>query len=221
MPVRMAQTTGRRAFRVKPLVASQRCACSCSPGTGSRCSTSTGSSTAIRRATGLSAQGGEEATALAPADRRACRSTSASSRGFPRAQETARIALADTRAARVPRRVDPDLDDIRLGELEGRTLEDYRAWKHGRTRDEPFPGGESLNDAARRYADAYRAHPRAATRRRCSASATRSPCATRSTWRPARTSSTARCTTCGNATPYVFDAAGLRRAVERLRACSR
>ena len=74
---------------------------------------------------------------------------------FPRAQETARIALGDARAADVPRVVDGDLDDIRLGELEGRTLADYRSWKRGRSRDEPFPGGESLNDAARRYADAY------------------------------------------------------------------
>ena len=72
---------------------------------------------------------------------------------FPRAQETARIALGE-RAASVPHEIDAELDDIRIGELEGRTLADYRAWKRGRTRDEPFPGGESLNDAARRYAGA-------------------------------------------------------------------
>src|SRR5207247_6405458 len=71
---------------------------------------------------------------------------------FPRAVQTANIAL-DGR--RIPHEVDADLADIRIGELEGKTLADYRAWKQGRTRDEPFPGGESLNDAARRYADAY------------------------------------------------------------------
>ena len=71
----------------------------------------------------------------------------------PRAQETAQLALAGHVA--VPTTVDPDLDDIRVGDLEGRTLAEYREWKHGRTRDEPFPGGETLNDAARRYADAY------------------------------------------------------------------
>lgn len=75
---------------------------------------------------------------------------------FPRAQETARIALG-ARHAGTPVVVDPELGDIRIGSLEGKTLRHYRDWKHGRTRDEPFPGGgESLNDAARRYAAAYR-----------------------------------------------------------------
>jgi broad specificity phosphatase PhoE len=73
---------------------------------------------------------------------------------FPRARETARLALG-ARAAELPGAVDTELGDIRLGSLEGRTLADYRAWKRGRTRDDPFPGGESLNDAARRYAGAY------------------------------------------------------------------
>jgi broad specificity phosphatase PhoE len=73
---------------------------------------------------------------------------------FPRAQQTARLALA-ARADTVPTTIDPDLDDIRVGDLEGRTLEDYRTWKHGRSRDERFPGGESLNESARRYANAY------------------------------------------------------------------
>jgi broad specificity phosphatase PhoE len=73
---------------------------------------------------------------------------------FPRAQETARLALAG-RAKSVPTTIDPDLDDVRVGELEGCTLEDYRVWKHGRSRGEPFPGGESLHDTTRRYANAY------------------------------------------------------------------
>jgi probable phosphoglycerate mutase len=71
---------------------------------------------------------------------------------FPRAVQTANIAL-DGRG--VPHVVDEDLADIKLGELEGRTLDEYRAYKRDRSRDESFPGGESLNDAARRYADAY------------------------------------------------------------------
>jgi broad specificity phosphatase PhoE len=73
---------------------------------------------------------------------------------FPRAQETASIALGDRT---VPRIVMADLDDVRIGDLEGKTLADYRSWKHGHTRSEPFPGGESLNEAAARYATAYRA----------------------------------------------------------------
>ena len=72
---------------------------------------------------------------------------------FPRTQETAAIALA---SRHVPHVVVPELDDVRVGELEGRTISDYRAWKHGRARSEPFPGGESLDDAAARYAGAYR-----------------------------------------------------------------
>jgi broad specificity phosphatase PhoE len=35
------------------------------------------------------------------------------------------------------------------------TLDEYREWKSGRTRADSFPGGESLDDAARRYARAY------------------------------------------------------------------
>lgn len=73
---------------------------------------------------------------------------------FPRAQETAAIALGDRK---VPHIVMTDLDDVRIGELEGKTLADYRSWKHAHARTEPFPGGESLNEAAARYAGAYRA----------------------------------------------------------------
>ena len=72
---------------------------------------------------------------------------------FGRTRETAEIALA---GRAVPFETDPLLDDIDIGELEGKTLDDYRAWKDVHTRDDPFPGGESLNDAARRYAHAYR-----------------------------------------------------------------
>src|SRR5438552_4289630 len=72
---------------------------------------------------------------------------------FLRTRETAAIALA---GRAVPFEVEPLFDDIDVGELEGRTLEEYRAWKHEHTRADPFPGGESLDDAARRYAQAYR-----------------------------------------------------------------
>ena len=73
---------------------------------------------------------------------------------FPRAQQTAALALG-ARAASTPSAVDPDLDDVRIGELEGDTLDAYRDWKRAHGHDVPFPGGESLDDAARRYANAY------------------------------------------------------------------
>ena len=72
---------------------------------------------------------------------------------FGRTEETASIAVA---GRDVPMEVEPLFDDIDIGELEGETLEDYRAWKAKHTRSDPFPGGESLDDAARRYAEAYR-----------------------------------------------------------------
>jgi broad specificity phosphatase PhoE len=72
---------------------------------------------------------------------------------FPRAVQTANIAL-DGR--KVPHEVDPELGDVRIGDLEGWTLEDYRAYKAAHDdRNVPFPGGESLNEAARRYAGAF------------------------------------------------------------------
>ncbi len=73
---------------------------------------------------------------------------------FPRTKETAEIALGERED--VPLVEEPLLDDIDIGDLEGEKLETYRVWKHGRTRDVPFPGGESLDDAARRYAEAFR-----------------------------------------------------------------
>jgi broad specificity phosphatase PhoE len=73
---------------------------------------------------------------------------------FPRAHQTATLALGGRDA---PSLEMPDLDDVRVGELEGRTLAEYRAWKRGRPRSDRFPGGESLDDAAARYAEAYRA----------------------------------------------------------------
>ena len=55
----------------------------------------------------------------------------------------------------MPLEVEPLLDDIYVGDLEGKTIDDYRAWKRAHTRADAFPGGESLDDAARRYALAY------------------------------------------------------------------
>jgi broad specificity phosphatase PhoE len=72
---------------------------------------------------------------------------------FLRTQETADRLLA---SRDVPRLEEPLLDDIDVGDLEGATLEEYRTWKQAHSRREPFPGGESLDDAARRYARTFR-----------------------------------------------------------------
>jgi probable phosphoglycerate mutase len=72
---------------------------------------------------------------------------------FARTRETAEIALQG-RDVRIEE--ESLLDDIDVGDLDGLPLEDYRAWKREHTRRDPFPGGESLDAAARRYAQAFR-----------------------------------------------------------------
>jgi broad specificity phosphatase PhoE len=102
---------------------------------------------------GLSPAGQAEARALGQQIRGLAVDLVVTSR-FPRAQETAEIALA---GRDVPRVVLADLDDVRIGTLEGKTLAEYREWKHAHTRSDRFPDGESLDEAAARYASAYRA----------------------------------------------------------------
>ena len=72
---------------------------------------------------------------------------------FGRTLETATIALE---GRELPLEEEELLDDVRIGELEGWTLDDYRGWKREHTRADRFPGGESLDEAASRYAAAYR-----------------------------------------------------------------
>ena len=71
---------------------------------------------------------------------------------FARTTETAHCIL-DGRD--VPYLQEPLLDDVKIGDLEGEPIANYRAWKRAHTRADLFPGGESLDDAARRYARAF------------------------------------------------------------------
>jgi broad specificity phosphatase PhoE len=71
---------------------------------------------------------------------------------FGRTKETAELILA---GRSVPTIVEPLLDDIDVGDLEGESIDAYRAWKRAHSRADPFPGGESLDNAARRYASAF------------------------------------------------------------------
>jgi probable phosphoglycerate mutase len=133
---------------------------------------------------------------------------------FPRAIQTANLALG---TREVPHLVDEELGDVRIGELEGSSLDDYRAQP---AHDDPslrFPGGESLDEAALRYAGAYErllARDEAVTLVVCHEI-------------PVRYAVNAAGGSddlngplhyVANAAPYLFDEAALRRAVERIRA---
>jgi probable phosphoglycerate mutase len=132
---------------------------------------------------------------------------------FSRTRETAEVALA---GRDVPAEVVPELGDIDIGELEGKTVEDYRAWKREHTRRDPFPGGESLDDAARRFADAYE---RLLGRPESTILIVTHEIPLRYAINAADGSEDLDGPThqLANATPYLFDANALRRAVERIR----
>jgi probable phosphoglycerate mutase len=134
---------------------------------------------------------------------------------FPRARESARLALG-ARAGSLPAEVDEALDDVRIGELEGETIDAYRAWKRGRTRADRFPGGESLDEAARRYADAFE---RLLGRDEKTVLCVCHEIPVRYVVNAAAGSGTldGPLHDVRNATPYLLDAAALTRAVARIR----
>ncbi len=132
---------------------------------------------------------------------------------FGRTRATAEIALE---SRPVPIEVEPQLDDIYVGELEGRTIDEYRAWKREHTRQDPFPGGESLDDAALRYAAAYErllARPERRILVVCHEIPVRyalnGAAGSDMLDRPAHE--------IGNSIPHLFDENGLGRAVEHIR----
>ena len=129
---------------------------------------------------------------------------------FGRTEETAEIALA---GRNVPLEVEPLLDDIVVGDLEGATLEDYRAWKREHSRADAFPNGESLDDAARRYAAAYK---KLLARPESSFLVVMHEIPVRYAINAADGSNTldGPAHQLANATPYLFDEAALKRAIE-------
>jgi broad specificity phosphatase PhoE len=134
---------------------------------------------------------------------------------FPRAQETARLALEGRDG--IPFEVERDLNDVRIGELEGRTLDEYRTWKSAHDHGDPFPGGESLDDAAHRYGAAYE---RLLRRDEDTILCVCHEIPVRYAINAADGSADLDWPihAIANATPYVFDAAGLERAARRLEA---
>jgi 2,3-bisphosphoglycerate-dependent phosphoglycerate mutase len=160
---------------------------------------------------GLSEQGIEEADRLA-GQLAALRLDLVAVSPFPRALQTANIALA---GRDVPHLVDEDLGDVRIGELEGDSLDTYRDSPAHSNRKERFPGGESLDESALRYASAFArllARDEAATLVVCHEI-------------PVRYLANAAAGSgelngplklVANAAPYLFDEPSLRGAVERI-----
>jgi probable phosphoglycerate mutase len=136
---------------------------------------------------------------------------------FGRTSETADAILGERT---VPRLEEPLLDDIDVGDLEGVPIDEYRAWKRAHVHADRFPGGESLDDVALRYARAFgRLVARAETcvlvvcheiplRYALNAAAGSSDLDGPEHQIP-------------NATPYLFDAAALTRAAERIEQITR
>ncbi len=165
---------------------------------------------------GLSEQGIEEAERLG-SQLAALPLDLAAVSPFPRAVQTANIALA---GRAVPHRIDPELGDIRIGELEGSSLDAYRETPAHTNRRERFPGGESLDEAALRYAGAFErllAHGEPVTLVVCHEIPVRYLVngAADSGELDGPLHSVA------NAAPYLFDETSLQRAVERIRELAR
>jgi broad specificity phosphatase PhoE len=133
---------------------------------------------------------------------------------FARTLETAEIALA---GREVPLELQPLLDDIDVGELEGDTIEEYRAWKREHHRSDSFPGGESLDAAARRYAEAFR---KLLKRKETSILVVTHEIPVRYALNAAADSNDldGPAHQLPNATPYVFDKESLNKAAERIEA---
>ena len=165
---------------------------------------------------GLTAQGEAEAGGLAlqvaGLDLDLCVHTR-----FGRTRATARIAVE---GRRVPVDVEPLLDDIDVGELEGETIDDYRAWKMEHTRADPFPGGESLDDAARRYADAFE-RLLARPERRILVVCHEIPVRYAINAAAGSNQLDGPAHEIGNCVPHLFDEAGLARAAARIRMLAR
>jgi broad specificity phosphatase PhoE len=129
---------------------------------------------------------------------------------FSRTRRTAELALA---GRSVPLLVEPGFDEIDVGALDGAPIGDYRTWKRRHRHSQPFPGGESLDDAARRHANALMSLVDRPEQRLFVVS---HEVGIRSMlevldgagWRPVP-----------NAVPYVFDENAVRTAAHRLALC--
>ena len=131
---------------------------------------------------------------------------------FLRTLETVELAL---QGRDIPLLVEPDLDEIRAGGFDGQPISAYSAWKDEHGRGERFPHGESLDDAAHRYANALRRLP---GRSEAVTLIVGHELAIRYIVEAAAGANTLGLSEMriANATPYFFDETALRNAAERL-----
>jgi broad specificity phosphatase PhoE len=132
---------------------------------------------------------------------------------FGRTRRTAEIALG---GRTLPYVEEPLFDDVNIGELDGALTGDYRKWKRAHTRRDRFPGGESLVEASERYAEGFQRlceSPYGAVFLVCHDIPLRYVlnAAGGSRWLDGPIHDVP------NATAFLFDEAGLRRAAPRIR----
>jgi broad specificity phosphatase PhoE len=130
---------------------------------------------------------------------------------FLRTRETAELAL---RGRTVPLLIEPDLDEIKSGAFDGAPIRAYWAWREQHSPSARFPGGESLDQALRRYADGLQ---RVLAREEAVTLIVAHEHAIRHVVEAAGNVARAR-TPIVNAIPYFFDENSVRRAAECLHA---
>jgi ribonuclease H / adenosylcobalamin/alpha-ribazole phosphatase len=131
---------------------------------------------------------------------------------FRRTRRTAELAL---HGRSVPIEVEPALDDIDVGALDGHSVSEFRFWKRRHRWSDPFPDGESLCAAGRRYAEAFRwllSRSEPATLVVCHAAPIRYLLDAADGFRPLAESPRV----VDNAVPYLFDDERLASAADRL-----
>jgi broad specificity phosphatase PhoE len=164
-----------------------------------------------RRPVELTARGQDEARRLGRQIRHIPTAVAVCTR-FGRTRRTAEIALE---GRGVPIVVERGLDDIDVGALDGHSVSEFRFWKRDHRWSDPFPDGESLCAAARRYAEAFRSllrRPEPAILVVCHAAPIRYLLDAAEGFPPLAESPRV----VENAVPYLFDEESLATAADRL-----
>ena len=131
---------------------------------------------------------------------------------FPRTHQTVDLAL---QGRGIPVLVEPRLDEVEAGVFDGAPIQAYWAWKEEHASNEPFPHGESLDAAVRRYVDALQ---RLLARRETVTLVVAHELALRYLTSAAAGALSSRSahTNVANAAPHLFDEPAVRRATQCL-----